>query len=72
MGTIFDVTRERVRQIEAKAVEKLRQPGVDVDLSGFVDEAIVERARATAAALQRARAKAAAREKEAGAELAPC
>ena len=72
VGTIFDVTRERVRQIEAKAVEKLRQPGLDVDLSGFVDDSLVERARATAAALQRARAKAAARVEEPEDELAPC
>jgi RNA polymerase primary sigma factor len=43
VGTIFDVTRERVRQIEAKAVEKLRQPGADVDLASFVDDSIVER-----------------------------
>ena len=43
VGTIFDVTRERVRQIEAKAVEKLRQPGVDVDLASFVEDSIVER-----------------------------
>jgi len=43
VGTIFSVTRERVRQIEAKAVEKLRQPGSDVDLAGFVDESLVER-----------------------------
>ncbi|MGI9177670.1 MAG: RNA polymerase sigma factor RpoD/SigA [Pirellulales bacterium] len=43
VGTIFDVTRERVRQIEAKAVEKLRQPGHDVDLAGFVEDSIVER-----------------------------
>ncbi|MFM7184783.1 MAG: RNA polymerase sigma factor RpoD/SigA [Planctomycetota bacterium] len=43
VGTIFDVTRERVRQIEAKAVEKLRQPGSDFDLAGFVDDATVER-----------------------------
>jgi hypothetical protein len=34
-----------VRQIEAKAVEKLRQPGLEVDLAGFVDDAVVERAR---------------------------
>jgi RNA polymerase primary sigma factor len=45
VGTIFDVTRERVRQIEAKAVEKLRQPGLEVDLAGFMDDAVVERAR---------------------------
>ncbi|MBM4023428.1 MAG: sigma-70 family RNA polymerase sigma factor, partial [Planctomycetes bacterium] len=43
VGTIFDVTRERVRQIEAKAVEKLRQPGVDVDLASFVSESLVEK-----------------------------
>jgi RNA polymerase primary sigma factor len=48
VGTIFDVTRERVRQIEAKAVEKLRQPGGDVDLAGFVDDATVERWRGVA------------------------
>jgi RNA polymerase primary sigma factor len=38
VGTLFDVTRERVRQIEAKAVEKLREPGLHAQLSGFVDE----------------------------------
>jgi RNA polymerase primary sigma factor len=43
VGTIFDVTRERVRQIEAKAVEKLRQPGGDVDLAGFVSDSLLER-----------------------------
>jgi len=37
------VTRERVRQIEAKAVEKLRQPGAKVDLTGFVDSALADR-----------------------------
>jgi RNA polymerase primary sigma factor len=50
VGTIFDVTRERVRQIEAKAVEKLRQPGLDVDLANFVDDSLVERWRGTIAA----------------------
>ena len=48
VGTIFHVTRERVRQIEAKAVEKLRQPGREVDLAGFVDESLVERWRPAA------------------------
>ena len=38
VGTLFDVTRERVRQIEAKAVEKLREPGLHARLSGFIDE----------------------------------
>jgi RNA polymerase primary sigma factor len=50
VGTIFEVTRERVRQIEAKAVEKLRQPGVDVDLASFVSESIVEKWRRPAVA----------------------
>jgi RNA polymerase primary sigma factor len=43
VGSIFQVTRERVRQIEAKAVEKLRQPTSDVDLASFVPEGIAER-----------------------------
>jgi RNA polymerase primary sigma factor len=42
VGTIFSVTRERVRQIEAKAVEKLRQPGVHRDLAGFVDDGLLD------------------------------
>ena len=52
VGTIFDVTRERVRQIEAKAVEKLRQPGADVDLASFVPESLVEKWRRPAEAVQ--------------------
>ena len=55
VGTIFDVTRERVRQIEAKAVEKLRQPGSDVDLASFVDDSIVERWRGVVAPARPAR-----------------
>ena len=43
VGSIFAVTRERVRQIEAKAVEKLRQPGFQLDLSGFVPDAQLEK-----------------------------
>ncbi|MFM8433741.1 MAG: RNA polymerase sigma factor RpoD/SigA, partial [Planctomycetia bacterium] len=43
VGSIFSVTRERVRQIEAKAVEKLRQPGVQHNLAGFVDEGLLDR-----------------------------
>jgi RNA polymerase primary sigma factor len=43
VGTIFSVTRERVRQIEAKAVEKLRQPGLQGSLAGFVSDAALER-----------------------------
>jgi RNA polymerase primary sigma factor len=45
VGTIFCVTRERVRQIEAKAVEKLRQPGVQHNLAGFVDDSLLEKLR---------------------------
>jgi len=37
VGHIFKVTRERVRQIEAKAVRKLQQPGRSRKLEGFVD-----------------------------------
>ncbi len=55
VGTIFDVTRERVRQIEAKAVEKLRLPGADVDLASFVDDSIVERWRGVVAPARPAR-----------------
>jgi RNA polymerase primary sigma factor len=48
VGSIFQVTRERVRQIEAKAVEKLRQPTGDVDLASFVPEGLAERWRDSA------------------------
>jgi RNA polymerase primary sigma factor len=39
VGKIFSVTRERVRQIEAKAVRKLQHPIRCKALTGFVDEA---------------------------------
>jgi RNA polymerase primary sigma factor len=45
VGSIFSVTRERVRQIEAKAVEKLRQPEFHLDVSGFVDDTALDRLR---------------------------
>jgi RNA polymerase primary sigma factor len=48
VGTIFSVTRERVRQIEAKAVAKLRQPEFQLDASGFVDDTALDRVRAVA------------------------
>ena len=38
VGKIFSVTRERVRQIEAKAVRKLQQPFRSRALAGFIDE----------------------------------
>ncbi len=37
VGKIFSVTRERVRQIESKAVRKLRQPYRAKSLASFVD-----------------------------------
>ena len=37
VGRIFNVTRERVRQIEAKAVRKLQHPMRSRKLEGFVD-----------------------------------
>lgn len=37
VGKIFSVTRERVRQIEAKAVRKLQHPVRSRELAGFVD-----------------------------------
>lgn len=42
VGKIFAVTRERVRQIEAKAVRKLQHPVRSRGLIGFVDETIAE------------------------------
>ena len=39
VGKIFSVTRERVRQIEAKAVRKLQQPYRSRSLLGFLDRA---------------------------------
>ena len=37
VGHIFRVTRERIRQIEAKAVRKLQQPSRSQELVGFLD-----------------------------------
>ncbi len=37
VGEIFHVTRERVRQIEAKALRKLRHPNRSKKLKGFLD-----------------------------------
>ena len=39
VGRIFRVTRERVRQIEAKAVRKLRHPVRARQLASFLDDA---------------------------------
>ena len=40
VGKQFDVTRERIRQIEAKALRKLRHPSRSEHLRSFLDEAI--------------------------------
>ena len=37
VGKQFEVTRERIRQIEAKALRKLRQPEISGSLRGFLD-----------------------------------
>ena len=42
VGKIFSVTRERVRQIESKAVRKLQQPYRSKSLSSFLDGSVVE------------------------------
>ena len=38
VGKQFDVTRERIRQIEAKALRKLRHPNGSDKLINFIDE----------------------------------
>ncbi|MFM9964795.1 MAG: sigma-70 family RNA polymerase sigma factor [Planctomycetaceae bacterium] len=40
VGRIFKVTRERVRQIEAKAVRKLQHPVRSKQLKGFIEELV--------------------------------
>jgi RNA polymerase primary sigma factor len=50
VGKIFSVTRERVRQIEAKAVRKLQQPYRSRELAGFIDENLLQQLEAAAAA----------------------
>ena len=37
VGKQFDVTRERIRQIEAKALRKLRHPTRSSHLKGFLE-----------------------------------
>ena len=37
VGRIFKVTRERVRQIEAKAVRKMQHPVRSTQLKGFIE-----------------------------------
>ena len=38
VGKQFDVTRERIRQIEAKALRKLRHPSRSEPLRSFLDQ----------------------------------
>lgn len=38
VGRVFDITRERVRQIEAKALKKLQAPNRCSELVGFLDK----------------------------------
>ena len=38
VGKQFDVTRERIRQIEAKALRKLRHPSRCDSLRSFLDD----------------------------------
>ncbi|MDT8383475.1 MAG: RNA polymerase sigma factor RpoD [Gammaproteobacteria bacterium] len=42
VGKQFDVTRERIRQIEAKALRKLRHPSRSDNLRSFIDSEIPE------------------------------
>ena len=43
VGKQFDVTRERIRQIEAKALRKLRHPTRSDYLRSFLDEGVEPR-----------------------------
>jgi RNA polymerase primary sigma factor len=45
VGRIFKVTRERVRQVEAKAIRKLQHPVRARKLQGFVDGSIYKEMR---------------------------
>jgi RNA polymerase primary sigma factor len=51
VGKIFSVTRERVRQIETKAVRKLQQPYRSRSLASFVDGVEIPLEGATAESL---------------------
>ena len=42
VGSVFNVTRERVRQIEAKALRKMRHPTRSKELKSFVDWSLIE------------------------------
>ena len=38
VGKVFNVTRERIRQIEAKALRKLRHPSRSKQLKDFIED----------------------------------
>ena len=40
VGKVFNVTRERIRQIEAKALRKLRQPSRSKPLRDFIEDSV--------------------------------
>jgi len=42
VGSVFNVTRERVRQIEAKALRKMRHPTRARELKSFVDWSLLQ------------------------------
>ena len=42
LGTFYNVTRERIRQIEAKALRKLRHPTRATQLQGFLEVALAD------------------------------
>ena len=37
VGAIFDITRERVRQIESNALKKLKHPSITRKLLDYID-----------------------------------
>jgi hypothetical protein len=41
VGKIFAVTRERIRQIEGRAMRKLQQPDAVGRLTGFLDDPVL-------------------------------
>jgi RNA polymerase primary sigma factor len=53
VGRIFKVTRERVRQVEAKAIRKLQHPVRARKLKGFVDEGVYHESRPLDAGLSK-------------------
>ena len=38
VGSVYNVTRERIRQIEAKALRKLRHPSRSRELKGYLEK----------------------------------